>query len=504
MSYRTRRLAPLAILLVTASVRIDAGDALGGLDRLRAGRSRRASSADANWKNGNGDARPIEPGQTRTIAELEGPGRITHIWFTIAAADPFYGRSVTLRMYWDGSKEPAVECPLGDFFAAGHGIRVPISSLPVQVSSEGRAYNCYWPMPFRRSAKITVSNDSTTHRVNALFWYVDWTQLPSLPEDTACFHAQYRQEFPCASGRDYLILDAEGRGHYVGTVLSVHANEASWFGEGDDRFFIDGEKEPSLRGTGTEDYFCDAWGFRQFTHPSYGVSIWEGFEVDDHGTAYRWHIQDPVNFEKSLRVTIEHKGVTFFPDGRIRSGFEERPDNLSSVAFWYQTGKARRFATLPPASERLVQGTTIEAETLVSTARATPAGLEAQDGGYSGGKQLFYHPPAGDTAPSLELDFSIPETGRYALKTWLTHSWDYGVWRVDLDGETVLSGVDLWSSTISTDLHKLGVRRLEKGKHRLSFHYLRSHPESRVRGDGSVGRYLGVDRIYFRRVPERK
>ena len=344
-----------------------------------------------------------------------------------------------------------------------------------------------------------------THRVNALFWYVDWVKLPGLPAKTATFHAQYRQEFPCASGKDYLILDAEGAGHYVGTVLSVHANEASWFGEGDDRFYIDGETEPSLKGTGTEDYFCDAWGFRQFNNHFYGVSIWEGFDTDDHGTAYRWHIPDPVPFTKSLTVTIEHKGVTFHPNGKVKSGFEERPDNLSSVAFWYQVGKAKRFAALPPAPERLVLGTTTEGEALLEKARATPDdGLEVQKGGgYSGGEQLFYHPPEGDAPPVIELPVEISEPGRYAVKVRLTRSWDYGTYAVELNGKTVVPAVDLYAPQIAVKTCKLGVHALETGTQKITFTYLRSNPESKVREAGVTGRYIGIVSIYVRKVSDR-
>ncbi len=523
-----------------------AGSPLDGLDQLREGRSYRASSADDDWRNGNRDARPIAPGETLTVAELTGPGRITHIWFTIAADDPHYGRSVTVRMYWDGREEPSVEAPLGDFFAAGHGITTTVNSLPVQVSSEGRAYNCYWPMPFRKSARITVSNESPTYRVNALFWYVDWVKLPGLPPRTAYFHAQYRQEFPCTAGQDYLILDAEGSGHYVGTVLSVHMNGASWFGEGDDRFYIDGEPEPSLRGTGTEDYFCDAWGFRQFNNHFYGVSIWQGFDIDDHGTAYRWHIPDPIPFAKSLTVTIEHKGVTFIPlevssdeplkvtlfsgqdaeaemrrkrktkegsyeyvyyfeSDSVKSGFEGRPDNFSSVAFWYQTGRAKRFATLPPAPQRLVLGTTLEAESLVDEVRGTPAeGLEVQKGGeWFGGAQLFYHPPPGEDPPVLAVPFEIEDRGRYVLKASVTASWDYGVFRIDLDGKPVVGEVDLYAPEVAVRQQKLGVRTLDPGTHTLTFTYVRSNPRSVVKGTDQPGRYLGLDRLYVRKLPAR-
>jgi len=157
----------------------------------------RASSSDPNWENGNGDARYIAPKQTFTLAELKGPGIITHIWFTIWAEDKYFPRSLVLRIYWDDEKEPSVESPLGDFFAVGHGLLTTLNSLPVQISSEGRAYNCYWLMPFRKSAKITITNDSPDKAVGALYYMIDWLKLKSLPPDIPYFHAQYRQEYPC-------------------------------------------------------------------------------------------------------------------------------------------------------------------------------------------------------------------------------------------------------------------------------------------------------------------
>src|ERR1051326_2662717 len=308
------------------------GNPLAGLEQLKDFQSMRASSSDPNWKNGNGDARPIPPGGTLTLAELEGPGAIAHIWFTIAHSAPFYSRLLTLRMYWDGEEHPSVECPIGDFFGIGHGVDKPFTSLPIRVTSDGRGRNCYWPMPFRKSARITVTNESD-QRCHAFYFYIDWQKHEQLPADTAYFHAMYRQEFPCVMGRNYLLADLEGRGHYVGTIQSVYLVSPGWYGEGDDFFFIDGEKEPSLRGTGTEDYFCDGWGFREQAGPFYGAPLWEGYETGDRGTAYRFHITDPVVFHKSLRVEIEHKGSQTFPNGKF-DGFIERDDlNPSNFPF---------------------------------------------------------------------------------------------------------------------------------------------------------------------------
>lgn len=470
------------------------GSPLDGLERLREGRSMRSSSADPNWQDGNADARPVPPGETLIVADLEGPGVITHIWFTIAADDPHHHRSMTIRMYWDGEEEPSVEAPIGDFFAVGHGILTPVNSLPVQVSSDGRALNCYWPMPFRKSAKITVSNDSDTYHVGALYWYVDWLKKESLPPDTAYFHAQYRQEKPCRPG-DYLIFDGEGRGHYVGTVLSVHMSMGSWFGEGDDRFYIDGEEEPSLRGTGTEDYFCDAWGFRHFNNPFYGVSVWEGYEPLDRGTAYRWHITDPVIFNQSLKVTIEHKGVYFDESGKIISGFKERADFFSSVAFWYQVGKAKRFAKLPPASERILQPNFhIEGESLLEEGQPKQPHLQVQKlGGWSGGAQvwLFIHEPGG----KLDVPFTLSDAGDYYIEGNFTYAGDYGIYQAILDGKPVGNPLDFYNDGVIRKKVRFGRQKLSEGEHLLQFE------STGEKNPGSTSYLFGLDDVSFWKLP---
>lgn len=456
------------------------------------GRSMRSSSADANWRDGNADARPIEPGKTLTIAELQGPGIIQHIWFTIAAKDPHYHRTLTLRIYWDGSLAPAVQTPVGDFFAVGHGLNnVTVNSIPVHVSSEGRALNCYWPMPFRRQARITITNDSPEYRCDAFFWYVDWLQVGSLPEETRYFHAQYRQEFPASEG-DYLILDTEGRGHFVGVVYSAQMSMPGWFGEGDDRFYIDGEAEPSLRGTGTEDYFCDAWGFRGFTGPYYGVPLWEGFDIGDRGTVYRWHIPDPVHFTKSLKVTIEHKGSYVNDAGEYISHFKERPDYLSSCAFWYQVPPARRYPPLPPGPERIPPGgaIVIEGESLIDTALKSDDGqLHTQDGGWSGGRQLFFTPHA--EGAFVELTFEVPEDGLYEVAGLVTQSWDYGIYEVALDGNPVARRYNLYNETVRTEKLKWGRHQLTGGPHKLRFSAVGTTPIS-------GGYFFGLDAILLR------
>lgn len=492
-TFRFPRMLALCAVLCAPAVLL--ADDLDNLFRLREARTRRVSSSDQNWQNGNGDCRAIAPGATLTVADIKGPGIIRHIWFTIAADDPEYGRSLTLRMYWDGNDQPAVESPIGDFFAVGNGQLRVVKSLPVAVSSTGRAMNCYWPMPFHQNARITLTNDSKKYNVGCAFWYVDYEEVDALPPDTALFNAQYRQEYPAQMGRDYLILDAEGRGHYVGTVLSVRTRTASWFGEGDDRFYIDGETEPSLRGTGTEDYFCDAWGFKDVDQLYYGVVMGAWENMGAYISVYRWHINDPVHFRTSLKVTIEHKGVMFNDKGQVISGFMERPDLFASVAYWYQTGQAKRYATLPPAEERVVPRYAAEFETLAKAFKPTPADtqLQVQDGGYSEGKQVLaqFTKPDGVLAVPFKLD--KPHAGLAYLK--LTRSFDYGQWRVSLDGKVLpgMDRLDLYASTVVPSSFDLGALDLAAGEHTLKFECLGKNVDSK-------GYFLGVDALTIQEI----
>ncbi|NPU96915.1 MAG: DUF2961 domain-containing protein [Candidatus Omnitrophica bacterium] len=309
--------------------------------------TRRISSYDRT--GGNEDRLTIEPGETKVLAEIEGPGAITHIWNTIAA-EKYYPRMLILRFYWDGQDIPSVEVPLGDFFGVGHGLDRAFQSFPVNASSDGRARNCYWYMPFKKSAKITVTHEGF-QTVRAFYYYIDYQKIPSLPDDLLYFHAQYRQATPNPTlnlggknpdGRvNYVILETEGRGKYVGTVLSSQINADGWFGEGDDMFFVDGATTPTMIGTGTEDYFNDAWGFREFCYPFHGVPLWEGYKTGDRCTAYKWHLFDPVAFTKSLKVTIEHGHAN------------DRQDDYYTVAYWYQTLPSPTPPLMANAVERL-------------------------------------------------------------------------------------------------------------------------------------------------------
>jgi len=208
--------AVLALVYALGSAPVE-GRSLADLWRLQPGRSHRASSAHPD-PNSNADRLRLQPGETAVLADIEGPGIIRHIWFTIDAEDFNYPRHLILRAWWDNEATPSMEVPLGDFFAVGNGMRANVDSLAVQTSSEGRALNCFWPMPFRRRARLTVENQSSGI-VRALYYYIDYDRVPKLPRPQAKFHAQYRQAYPVVDGEDYVFAEIHGRGHYVGTVL---------------------------------------------------------------------------------------------------------------------------------------------------------------------------------------------------------------------------------------------------------------------------------------------
>jgi len=291
---------------------------------------------------------PIQPGECRTLAEIEGPGAVQQIWMTPTG----HWRFSILRFYWDGQETPSVEVPVGDFFACGWNKYAQVSSLPVCVNP-GSAFNCYWEMPFRKSCKITLTNIAEEHMT--LYYQINYT-LTDVPDDAAYFHAQFRRANPLPCKSPYTILDgAKGWGHYVGTYMAWQVNNTGWWGEGEIKFFIDGDKEfPTICGTGTEDYFCGSYnfdvgkengGYREFTTPYSGLAQVirpDGlYQSQTRFGLYRWHIMDPVRFGQDLRVTIQALGW--------RSGGRYLPnqDDIASVAYWYQTLPTAPFPPLP-------------------------------------------------------------------------------------------------------------------------------------------------------------
>lgn len=290
----------------------------------------------------------IAGGEVFTIAEMDGPGAIQHIWMTPTGN----WRSTIIRIYWDGETTPSVEAPVGDFFCMGWGQYAPLSSLAVCVNP-GSAFNCYWTMPFRKSCKITMEN--ILDEEMTLYYQIDYA-LTDVPEDAAYFHAQFRRTNPNLTS-DYTMIDGiKGKGHYVGTYMAWGVNNNGWWGEGEIKFFMDGDsKFPTICGTGTEDYFCGSYNFdrngkyNEFCTPYAGLH--QVIRPDGLYTSqqrfglYRWHIADPIRFEKELRITIQDLGW--------KSGWRYLPQksDIASVVFWYQTEPHNPFPKFPDWSE---------------------------------------------------------------------------------------------------------------------------------------------------------
>lgn len=289
----------------------------------------------------------VKAGKTLTLANIKGPGNIEQIWMTPTGN----WRYSILRIYWDGQKQPSVECPVGDFFACGWGRFAPVSSLAVCVNP-GSAFNCYWDMPFRKRCRITLTSIADDDMI--LYYQINYS-LGKVPDSAAYFHAQFRRTNPLPYKDVYTILDGvKGQGRFVGTYMAWGVNNSGWWGEGEIKFFMDGDKKfPTLCGTGTEDYFCGSYNFenketnqyQEFTTPYAGmpqVIRPDGvYQSQTRFGLYRWHITDPVRFQKDLRVTIQALGW--------RSGRRYLPlqDDIASVAYWYQTLPTAAFPQLP-------------------------------------------------------------------------------------------------------------------------------------------------------------
>jgi hypothetical protein len=323
--------------------------------------SHRASSADPT--GANVDSRKVAAGETVTVLDVDGPGLVSHIWFTIASAEPYHLKRIVLRMYWDDEQTPSVEAPIGDFFGLGLGYYHPWQSEMLSVGSV-KDLNCFFPMPFERHARITVTNEG--HQlIKALYYNIDYrTDETTLAPGTLYFHAQFRQAQPNrgwtnkwtknsqplvnkavnpTGQNNYVWLDAKGAGQYAGVTMSVLQNQDDWWGEGDDMFFVDGAKKPTIEGTGAEDYFLGAWGFKDhpFSYQMYGAPIVGKSRAGSRSSVYRFHLDSPIVFKSSFEASIEHGNAN------------HRSDNYYSVAYWYQTEPHAAFPALPPVEQRL-------------------------------------------------------------------------------------------------------------------------------------------------------
>jgi hypothetical protein len=338
----------------------DAEELLGHA-RLRNYKTSRSSSWDRT--GANADAIPVEPGQTASLLDVSGAGVVTHLWFTINSPDRMHLKNLVLRAWWDGETSPSIEAPIGDFFGLGLGEYFVYQSSLLAVAPI-KALNAYFQMPFASSARITLTNEGKL-RTDNLYFAVDYVTLPVLSGDVGRFHAQYRQAAPCKGWTDdwtnngspgindrknltgadnYVFLEAKGRGHFLGVTHAVEQNQDGWFGEGDDMIFIDGDVLPTINGTGTEDYYNGAWDFggQPFGYLHNGAPyIVDPERIGGRYCLYRWHIESPITFERSIRVTMEHGHAN------------HRSDNFYSTAYWYQAEPHAPFPALPEPAARV-------------------------------------------------------------------------------------------------------------------------------------------------------
>lgn len=516
MKLLTTFLCSVGLLLfaaTTCSAQGGADDFLDGLGlaRLKSYSSARVSSGN-RYIASNDDSKRILPGETLVMADVSGAGMITHIWMTVANNEFGWPRLLRLRVYYDGHKTPSVDTPLGDFFGVAHGSERDLNSIMIHDSSLGRARNSYWPMPFRKSCRVTVTNEGD-RMVPMFYYHVDYRKYAALPADTAYFHAYYRQERPARAGHNYEFLNIQGTGHYVGTVMGVVQTQLSWFGEGDDLFYIDGAKQPQIYGTGSEDYFNDAWGLRDSDGPWTGTPMAEGERLGSRLSAYRWHVPDPISFRSSLWAGIEHAGWTANEDGTVRSAFEERPDYFSSVAFWYQKGVQEDLPEPPYGAARLPFGNATQVAVEDSLADVTAEGGKASvQREVDWAKDLLFLEAKGAGA-RINIPIDIPETAQYEMIAMTAQAPDYGDYLALLDGqptnldtrqpatsEIPFPGPEIFHNYlpevyVAKD-RALGMFQLAKGRHILTFVCTGKDPRS-------AGYNFGIQEVDLERVPPR-
>lgn len=442
---------------------------------------------EGSWdrKGGNADFRPVEPGQTITLFDHKGAGIVHRLWCTIAPrAEMTIHRQAILRMYWDGEPTPSVEVPVGDFFGVGFGQQVDYTSLPLNETSGG--YNCYWPMPFHRSAHWTLTNLSK-RRIDAFYYNIDYTAHRRLAKNLKHFHAQWRRENPTQRLKNYTILEATGDGHFVGTALFMQNRQGHDLGflEGDEMIWADAKFV--VNGTGTEDYFSSGWYFDRgaYSAPYHGVGILD--TKLGRVSTYRWHIEDAMPFHKSMRVTIEHG-----------HGNDHEAD-YSSVAYFYQSEPHAPYPSLPanpddflpysPPPPLKIAGA-IEAESLLPVTQASEGPVLAQVMGtysnkWSGSAQLFWNPTK--VGSTLSFDLQAPAEGTYDITGYFTKAPDYAIVAIAQGGRDILPALNLYDpDVVPSGPVAVNNVPLKQGANRFTIRVTGKDPHS-------TGYYVGLD-----------
>ncbi len=441
-------------------------------------------------------------GEEVALADIKGPGAITHIWTTHRGE----GRDLIVRIYWEGSRHPSVETPIGDFFGVAMGINAEMNSAPIQVSSEGRARNCWWNMPFNTSARVTVSAPKSEENLKRdtvpLYFYIDYCIYPEPVADIHYFHARFSETDPPVRGTPVTLLEAEGDGHFVGVVMGHRCRAPGWFGEGDDIITVDGKV--SFLGTGTEDYFCDAWGFRVFSNLYYGVPALEGRDAGDRLSVYRFHILDPIPFRKTFKFEIEH-WPWISPVPNTGRGY------YSSCGFWYQ----KTVHAAWPRLERIVSNGTwnpdkgrwhvqgaLEAEDLkvldFTSRNKGAAGPKPRKAlpNLSGDHMLVF-----DTGGNGRFSLAVPaeKDGTYTVGVYYARASEFGIVSLDINGKNAGKPFDAYLRR--KDLvrplwppEKVTIQGvvLKKGENRFTFSVNTKNPKAE-------GYQVGLDCIVLER-----
>ncbi len=456
--------------------------------------ARAADDLGQGWK-----VRPfirLNAHETTTLMDVGGSGIIQHIWIVEGL-----NRGLVIRFYWDGEETPSVEAPVPDFFAVGHGRFAPVNSLPVVVNP-ANALNCFWPMPFRTHARITLSNE-TGEDVQLVAYQITYVET-EVPPAAGTFHAQYRRA-STAERNPYVILDGvKGQGRYVGTFLAWTQLGKGWFGEGEIKFYLDGDDQfPTICGTGTEDYFLGSYGFPKPYTTAYSGTVLPASENADppnFWSLYRWHIQDPINFEKDLRVTIQALG--WGPDGK----YKKFADDIASVAYWYQTEPHAPFPSLVPLAQRLYDAPrpplvipgAQEGESLAVVAKSPGVVTEVQDlrsigKGWSQDAQLFVR--AGKPEDFVELEIPAKEPGPKRIILFATKASDYGVIAFSINGRTAGPPFDGYAERPAPSGGiDLGVHEPKDGKWLLQVKVVGTNPAST-----GPKYFFGVDAVVLKK-----
>ncbi|MBU0755390.1 MAG: DUF2961 domain-containing protein [Planctomycetes bacterium] len=464
---------------------------------LLSGGIRRLSSFDST--DGNNDFFEVHPGQSLVLADIKGSGTIKRIYIKVDSNDPAHLRNMVLRFFWEDNKAPGVDCPLGDFFAQGHAKYAPVDSAPL-VTGNRRGLTCYFPMPFRKHALLLLQNEGRGSR-NRVTYQIDYE--PGEPKEGAgLFHAAYNQGVENVGDNNYLVLHAEGRGKYVGLVVSMVLGEDGWFGEGDERIYVDDEKTPAVQGTGLDDLFGCAWGFQKgFSSRYSGTPVAGDLTAGSEFVGYRFLFRDPVTFQKSIDVYLEHVGDRFLESSFMGDGMS-RHDEFYTVAYWYQDKPSEKFVRMPTADLRISgdRRFTAEGELLPL---ASDSYQQVAPRRVDGVKVTRFTPKGvGD-----EVVFTIhcSATGWYDLSGFFTRSALHGIYRVRLAGEILGLPLDFYTGeggqgryfTRRSDEMFLGSVYLPAGSHSLGFEAMEPNPNA-------AGMLLDIDALIFRPIPAPK